>query len=66
MALIAAGVPPAVSASDEVARGLARGYRAAFKTTMGLLLMAGFASLLKGLDYEEALILSVILGIVAP
>jgi phosphatidylglycerol lysyltransferase len=37
-----------------LARGLARGYRAAFKTTMGLLLMAGFASLLKGLDWEES------------
>lgn len=44
-----------------LARGLARGYRAAFKTTMGLLLMAGFASLLKGLDWEE----SAALGIVA-
>ena len=40
-----------------LARGLARGYRGAFKATMALLLLAGFASLLKGLDWEEAVVL---------
>ncbi len=44
-----------------LARGLARGYRAAFRTTLGLLLLAAGASILKGLDWEE----SVILGAVA-
>jgi phosphatidylglycerol lysyltransferase len=43
-----------------LARGLARGYRSAFKLTLALLLLAGFASLLKGLDWEEALILGTI------
>jgi phosphatidylglycerol lysyltransferase len=41
-----------------LARGLARGYRGAFKTTMALLLLAGFASLLKGLDWEETVLLA--------
>src|SRR5258708_483023 len=40
-----------------LARGLARGYRAAFKTTMAVMLLAGFASLLKGLDWEESAML---------
>jgi phosphatidylglycerol lysyltransferase len=40
-----------------LARGLARGYSAAFKSAMVLLLLAGFASLLKGLDWEEAVTL---------
>ena len=44
-----------------LARGLARGYRAAYSGTLALLLLAGFASLLKGLDWEE----SVSLGVVA-
>jgi phosphatidylglycerol lysyltransferase len=41
-----------------VARGLVRGYSAAFKTAMIVLLVAGFASLLKGLDWEEAVTLT--------
>ena len=36
-----------------LARGLARGYRAAFKATMAVMLLAGFGTLLKGLDWEE-------------
>jgi phosphatidylglycerol lysyltransferase len=44
-----------------LARGLARGYRAAFRTTLALLLLAAGASILKGLDWEE----SVVLGAVA-
>ena len=40
---------------------LARGYRAAYAGTLALLLLAGFATLLKGLDWEE----SVSLGVVA-
>ena len=47
-----------------LARGLARGYRSAFKLTLALLLLAGLASLLKGLDWEEALVLGTI-GIAA-
>ena len=43
-----------------LARGLARGYRAAFKTTMAVLLLAGFATLLKGLDWEESATLGTI------
>jgi phosphatidylglycerol lysyltransferase len=44
-----------------LARGLARGYRSAFRATLALLLLAAGASILKGLDWEE----SVILGCVA-
>lgn len=44
-----------------LARGLARGYRTAFRATLALLLLAAGASILKGLDWEE----SVILGTVA-
>jgi phosphatidylglycerol lysyltransferase len=43
-----------------LARGLARGYRSAFKLTIALLLLAGFSSLLKGLDWEEAVVLGTI------
>jgi phosphatidylglycerol lysyltransferase len=43
-----------------LARGLARGYSAAFKSAMGLLLLAGFASLLKGLDWEESVALTLV------
>jgi len=43
-----------------LARGISRGYATAYKTTIALLLMAGFASLLKGLDWEEAVILGAI------
>jgi phosphatidylglycerol lysyltransferase len=37
-----------------------RGYRSAFTLTLALLLLAGFASLLKGLDWEETLLLGTI------
>ena len=47
-----------------LARGLARGYRAAFNGTMALLLLAAFASLLKGLDWEESVTLGTV-GIAA-
>jgi phosphatidylglycerol lysyltransferase len=47
-----------------LARGLARGYRSAFKLTIALLMLAGFASLLKGLDWEEAVVIGTI-GIAA-
>jgi len=40
-----------------LARGLARGYRTAFRATLMLLLLAAGASILKGLDWEESLIL---------
>jgi phosphatidylglycerol lysyltransferase len=43
-----------------LARGLSRGYASAYKLTIVLLSLAGFASLLKGLDWEEALILATI------
>ncbi|MGE5362364.1 MAG: bifunctional lysylphosphatidylglycerol flippase/synthetase MprF [Bacteroidales bacterium] len=41
-----------------LARGLAKGYRAAFSTTIILLIVASISSILKGFDYEEALVLS--------
>jgi phosphatidylglycerol lysyltransferase len=40
-----------------LARGLARGYRAAFGATMALLALAAVAALAKGLDWEEAAVL---------
>jgi phosphatidylglycerol lysyltransferase len=43
-----------------LARGLARGYRAAFRATVMLLLLAAGASILKGLDWEESLILGAV------
>jgi phosphatidylglycerol lysyltransferase len=43
-----------------LARGLARGYRAAFKTTMAVMLLAGFGMLLKGLNWEETAMLGTI------
>jgi phosphatidylglycerol lysyltransferase len=43
-----------------LARGLSRGYASAYKLTIVLLVLAGFASLLKGLDWEEAVILATI------
>ncbi|HEU4938597.1 MAG TPA: phosphatidylglycerol lysyltransferase domain-containing protein, partial [Vicinamibacterales bacterium] len=43
-----------------LARGLARGYASAYKLTIALLLVGGFASLLKGLDWEEAAVLAAI------
>lgn len=47
-----------------LARGLARGYRAAFRATMALLWLGALSSILKGLDWEEAIILG-LLGIAA-
>jgi phosphatidylglycerol lysyltransferase len=44
-----------------LARGLARGYRAAFRLTLALLTVAGCAAILKGLDWEEAVILAALL-----
>jgi phosphatidylglycerol lysyltransferase len=41
-----------------LARGLAKGYRTALGATIGVLLLAAVSALLKGLDYEEALILT--------
>ncbi|HYT73763.1 MAG TPA: hypothetical protein VEL79_03345, partial [Vicinamibacterales bacterium] len=43
-----------------IARGLVRGYRAALNASMALLLIAGFASILKGLDWEESVTLGAI------
>jgi phosphatidylglycerol lysyltransferase len=40
-----------------LARGLAKGYRAALGATILVLILAAVSALLKGLDYEEALIL---------
>jgi phosphatidylglycerol lysyltransferase len=40
-----------------LARGLGRGYRAAFRATWLLLIVAAGASILKGLDWEESLVL---------
>jgi phosphatidylglycerol lysyltransferase len=40
-----------------LARGLRKGYRAAYRTTLALLLAGAAGSLLKGLDYEEAIVL---------
>ena len=41
-----------------LARGLAKGYRIALGATIVVLLLAAVSALLKGLDYEEALILT--------
>jgi len=41
-----------------LARGLAKGYRAALGATITVLLLAAVSAVLKGLDYEEALILA--------
>jgi phosphatidylglycerol lysyltransferase len=43
-----------------LARGLSRGYASAYKLTIALLLLGGFASLLKGLDWEETALLAAI------
>jgi phosphatidylglycerol lysyltransferase len=43
-----------------LARGLARGYRAAFRATLGLLALASLAALLKGLDWEESVVLALV------
>jgi phosphatidylglycerol lysyltransferase len=43
-----------------LARGLARGYRAALNWTVNLLLMGVVFSILKGLDWEEAVVLALV------
>jgi phosphatidylglycerol lysyltransferase len=43
-----------------LARGLAKGYRAALRTTVILLVVAAISAILKGFDYEEAIVLSVV------
>ncbi len=40
-----------------LARGMRKGYRTAYRTTLSLLLAGAVGSLLKGLDYEEAIVL---------
>jgi len=40
-----------------LARGLARGYRTAFRLTLTLLTLGSLAAILKGFDWEEALVL---------
>jgi phosphatidylglycerol lysyltransferase len=45
-----------------LARGLARGYRVAFRLTLALLVVAGFGAILKGFDWEEAIVLGVLLA----
>jgi len=40
-----------------LARGISRGYSAALQTTVGLLLMGGVFAILKGLDWEESVVL---------
>jgi phosphatidylglycerol lysyltransferase len=48
-----------------LARGVARGYREAHRMTVALLLVGGIVALLKGLDYEEAIILFGLGGVAA-
>ncbi|MFN7982751.1 MAG: bifunctional lysylphosphatidylglycerol flippase/synthetase MprF [Vicinamibacterales bacterium] len=43
-----------------LARGLARGYRAAFRLTLVLLTVASCGAILKGFDWEEAVVLGVL------
>ena len=43
-----------------LARGLARGYRAAFRLTLVLLTVAGCGAILKGFDWEEAIVLGIL------
>ncbi len=43
-----------------IARGLAKGYRAAFRATVIILIVAAISSILKGFDYEEAIVLSAV------
>jgi phosphatidylglycerol lysyltransferase len=43
-----------------LARGLARGYRAAFRSTLALLWLGAISAILKGLDWEEAVILAAV------
>jgi phosphatidylglycerol lysyltransferase len=46
-----------------LARGVARGYREAQRLTVAVLLVAGLIALLKGLDYEEAVVLFALCGV---
>jgi len=46
-----------------LARGVARGYREAQRLTVAVLLVAGLIALLKGLDYEEAVVLFALGGV---
>lgn len=43
-----------------LARGLARGYRSAFRGAVAVLVVAGLSAILKGLDWEEATILGLL------
>ncbi|MGC4082578.1 MAG: phosphatidylglycerol lysyltransferase domain-containing protein [Vicinamibacterales bacterium] len=43
-----------------LARGLSRGYRVAFRLTLVLLTIAGCGAILKGFDWEEALVLGIL------
>jgi phosphatidylglycerol lysyltransferase len=43
-----------------LARGLARGYRAAFRATLTLLTLASLGAILKGFDWEEAMVLGLV------
>jgi phosphatidylglycerol lysyltransferase len=43
-----------------LARGLARGYKAAFRLTLIVLTVAGCGAILKGFDWEEAVVLGVL------
>jgi phosphatidylglycerol lysyltransferase len=63
LTLVAAGQVAAAFAGLVLlvlARGLARGYRAAFRATLSLLALASLAALLKGLDWEEAVVLAAV------
>ena len=48
-----------------LARGMARGYTAAMNLTVLMLLLAGVSSVLKGLDWEEAVVLGLVAMLVA-
>src|SRR5439155_13809491 len=43
-----------------MARGLARGYRSAFRATLALLALTGVAAILKGFDWEETVVLAIL------
>jgi phosphatidylglycerol lysyltransferase len=43
-----------------LARGLARGYRAAFRATLTLLTLGSLGAILKGFDWEEAVVLGLV------
>lgn len=49
-----------------LAWALRRRLDAAYRLTVGLLIVGIFASLLKGLDYEEAIVLSIVLAVLIP